>query len=84
MHYSLRAPRSFPNSHALTDCLIRTLAEMLPNSCKFTSSTPVPAKDFEDTQAFTSYKRAHMLLHPVQADVVEERKKLANIEDGRE
>ena len=44
----------------------------------------MPAKDFEDTQAFTSYKRAHMLLHPVQADVVEERKKLANIEDGRE
>ena len=33
---------------------------------------------------FTSYKRAHMLLHPIQADVVEERNKLANIEDGRD
>ena len=30
-----RAPkrRSFPKSHALTDWLMRTLAEMLPNSC---------------------------------------------------
>ena len=26
--------KSFPNSHALTDWLTRTLAEMLPNSCK--------------------------------------------------